>query len=425
MPINVQTPRGVIPFPDGTPPEEIEAFMNAEFPEPDAEPQSDRRLREAIFGREMTRERGEEIVAEGIKTAKGQIPVAMSLAGGALGGIPGGAAGAAAGHLLVGDDLGTAAMSGAANLAIPGALKLVGKSAVPLARKALKPAITAARHRAGIEGVTPNAVANRTAKVVIDEGLKSSDDAAALVSKLEQEIQNAVKSGPSQRAAIDLPDRLPRYMGKLLDRVEKQINRAEVRSGVQKFMSDVAKDSPITRPVPPVGDASLSGKLRAQTGEIRRSITGRPNVDIPRGSGREIRPDIQPKEALDIVRAKSFFDRNASPGAQATGRVVERAVRDGVKQAAPETRALLRRQGTALDAQRALEAMEFRVGNHDPVGLPASVVAAGKTPALGVIVQLLKELQLSGAHAANKVGKAATPTRLLTALLSSHSEADK
>lgn len=439
MPIEVEIDgHGTLEFPDGTAPEVIRSTVKritggADAPPSDAPKSSKSGNR--VEDRVEAHIRG-QLKAKGVDDAeadklfaamdahdrgtKASVPGGLALAGGMFGGIPGAGLGAYVGHRAVGDDLTTAGVSAAANMAIPaavrGGMQAAGKAAVPLVRTAMKPALSFVRRRAGIEGTTPNAVANRTAKVVLEEGLKSSDDAAALVSKLDKDIQSAVKSGPALRGGIDLPERLPRYLGKFMDRVEKQLNRAEVRAGVQKFMGDVAKDSPITRYRAP---EATRKKWTIFPNRSERVLEG----------GREIRPDIGPAEGLEIVRAKSFFDPAASPGAQATGRVVERAIRDGVKAAAPETRPLLRRQGTALDAKNALEAMEWRTGNHDVMGLPATMLTAGKGAAVGLLAQLLKNSQMGAGRAAYRMGRSAKPTgdaiSKLVALLSSHEESEK
>jgi hypothetical protein len=132
---------------------------------------------------------------------------------------------------------------------------------------------------------------------------------------------------------------------------------------------------------------------------------------------RELRTDVKPSEGLSMVRSKSFWDKDASGGTVAGGKAIERAVRDGVKQAVPATKPLLRQQGLAMDAVPLLDHGELLAGSRDTLGGFAQAVGAangGGGLLRGILMRMLKEGQLKAGIAAPGVGRAIERTGRIT-----------
>lgn len=434
MPVRVQTPEGIHEFPDGTTPEEIDAILGAE----PAQAADDSPAAKALTAMLRAKGRSEDDIRKDMGTfaemdrgMTAALPAEMAIVGGALGGAPGAGLGAYTGHRARGDSVPVSVIGGGVQAAIPGAMSWAAGKAPALVQRAAKPAMRALRRRAGLEGETPDGVAKSVSRFILDHGLKSADDAAKLVSATEKELQATVKDGP----AIDVPERVPRYLNKLARRVEKQMTPGQDRAAIQNFGRELMTDSPLSKPGAPSPDPTsptLEEALIRILNEARNlgrkmpspaTVTG-PSASYGSGAARVLRDDISPAEGLSIVRAKSFFNKDASGASIAAGKTAERAVRDGVKKSVPAARPLLRRQGRAMDAEQVLAQMAVREGNRDAVGLPAFVtagpeIAAGKVPLLGLLSQLLREGQFAAGHAAHKLGKAADPVSRLLALLQS------
>ena len=369
------------------------------------------------------------------------------------------AAGAFAGGLADGDTAEDAAWGAAREGALQGVGgtmikggQAVARQAVPLVRSYLKPTMSMLRHRAGIEGEAPNAVANRIAKFIVDEKLTTADKARRLVETTGRQIDDAAAAAEraNPELALDTAERIPRYLTGLLRRVERQILPGRDRAAIQNVAKELVEDSPLSRStfVPPPAETLEQGLARgARSAMTEAANAGKPRLADPRGiktqfsdiggpfpqssRPRALRVDVKPTEALTTLRERSFFDPTATGGQLAGGRTIERAVRDAVKQAVPEASRPLLRQGRAMDAARLLDRGEHLAGNRDTLGGFAQTVGAASGRSLtGLLMQALKEGQLRlGVHApkigaAIQAGGRLTPqtVRLLKLMATSHDQ---
>lgn len=131
---------------------------------------------------------------------------------------------------------------------------------------------------------------------------------------------------------------------------------------------------------------------------------------------RQFRTDVTASEALGRARANSKWDSRKAWGEmrgakQEASKAVERALRDSVKDAVPESREILRREGLAIQAEKALDRAEFRAANRDVLSLPAHVIAAGelaagKPPKLAFLANWVRDNQLKLGIYADRLEKA-------------------
>lgn len=143
---------------------------------------------------------------------------------------------------------------------------------------------------------------------------------------------------------------------------------------------------------------------------------GQPITVLQPQTTRVLRTDVMADEALDRARATGQWDTKKAWGEQKgaqleSSKAVERAQRDAVKTAIPETRPILQQQSQALTAINALDRMAQRTGNRDALSLPGAVVAAGeiaggKMPILGVAAHWLRNNQMKAGVWADKLSKA-------------------
>jgi hypothetical protein len=121
-------------------------------------------------------------------------------------------------------------------------------------------------------------------------------------------------------------------------------------------------------------------------------------------------------EALERARASGKWGNKKQWGEQKGAQIeaskaVERAERDSLKDAVPEVRPILARQGKGIRSAEILDRMEFRQANRDALSLPATVmaageVAAGKVPIMSFAVNWLRNNQMKAGIYADKLGKA-------------------
>ncbi len=300
----------------------------------------------------------------------------------------------------------------------------VERRAVPFIRSAVKPVLTEMRRRAGIEGTVPNIVANRIAKFIDLKQLRTPEQADALVKGLGGQVDDVVAKAEqaNPELAIDSAERIPRYIGDLLKRVEKQILPGKDRAAIQNVGRELVEDSPLSRSTyqAPAAETLEEGLARgARTGATMAENAGR-RTPSPGGQAqftdsggafpqssrpRELRTDVKPSEALELVRNKSFYDPTATGGQLAGGKAIESAVRDGVKATVSDTVPLLRDQGRAMDARSALDRGAWRDANRDQIGMGGMLGVANGRPIIGALLQLLKENQLRAGLAAGRTGR--------------------
>lgn len=367
------------------------------------------------------------------KAKRESIPQQLAAIGGWFGGPLGAGFGAYVGSRLRGESVKDSAISGVTNAVVPKVVEkglsaagtAIANEAIPAVRSATKASVQLLRRRAGIEGTTPNRVGNRIATTILEGGYRTSDDAAAAISALDDQITQAVRDAESQTPglSIDSATRIPKYLDGLLRKIDKQITPGQDRAAVQAFGKELVKDSPLSQRIgPPYDRTSPTPELQLQRilelamkdGKQRTfrapGVSGPSSSYEPMGTNaRALRTDVSPSEARSIVRAKSFFNKDASGASIAAGKETERAVRDGIKRAVPNAAPLLRRQGNAMDAEKVLEDMATRTANRDQISLPGIVgaapdIAAGKLPIAGLLTHWLRNNQLRAGHAAYKYG---------------------
>lgn len=422
----VRTPQGVVEFPDGMSEQDMAAALS-QLPKPAASHSDAPKRPEEILAAS-----DENYIQDttGLgKRAMDRLPtIAAGAAAAASGGgvvLPAIAAGGAGflGARLRGDARPDAAITGAteglmtfgAGVAGKGLAKageFVAGRALPLVRSALKPAFADLRRRAGIEGVTPAALADRQSQFIIDHQLATPEQAAALAKSSGQQVDDAIRtaeSDPNVSPVLDTANRIPRYLSAVLRKVEKQILPGKDRAAIQGVGREVVEDSPLsqqvestTRPSPKKSGFATKWD---DTAKPSRSFEAPPPAE-PGARPRALRAGIRPSEGADIVRSKSFYDKDASGGTIAGGKAVERAIRDAIKESVPAAREPLMTQGRAIDAERLLDRSAWRDANRDaaPGGMGAIAGIANGRPLLGLIMQGLKEGQLAAGLAAPKVG---------------------
>lgn len=344
----------------------------------------------------------------GLGTGGASLPLQAIAAGGA--GYLGARARGDSREEATGSGIAQGALTGGFGLAAKGisaAGEAVSNRAVPLVRSALKPVLSEVRRRAGIEGVTPNAVANRQAKFIIDHQLSTPEQAAALAKSSGRQVDDAIaaaESNPDVSPVLDTANRIPRYLNAMLRRVERQITPGRDRSAIQNLGREVVEDSPLSQRV--ASTTRPSPNPTPQPGLNSRPL-GAPSTPEPGARPRALRANIKPSEGAEIVRSKSFYDKDASGASIAGGKAVERAVRDSIKETVPASREPLMTQGRAMDAERLLDRAAWRDGNRDsmPGGMGAIAGIANGRPLLGLIMQALKEGQLTAGLAAPGAGQ--------------------
>jgi hypothetical protein len=131
---------------------------------------------------------------------------------------------------------------------------------------------------------------------------------------------------------------------------------------------------------------------------------------------RQLRPDVPAKEALESARETSARTtrrqygemKSASTEAAKAG---ERAQRDAVKTAIPETKPLFMLQAKGSKARDVLDRMELRELNREPISLPEAIagsaeITAGKIPVLTMLLHLFRSGKLRGGIYADAAAKA-------------------
>ena len=453
MPIRVKLPNGEVRvFPDGTTDEEIDAIMAQEggdrpLTTPD---DTDSGAAPTLSLRERLEQQYPGVGKvldeyEGPRDTPGGLGgvIGGALGGGRRGGIPGAISGAVLGggggqaiaNLLNGKPVSenvvseglTQGAGATVGRVLPPAVIATGnfitRRAVPLVRSGAKQGFEALKRRAGIEGVQPSDVANDQAQFLIDKGLRTTEQADALVKSLGTKIDDVVKtaeSDPNVSPVLDTGNRIPQYLNVLLRKIENQIAPGRDRTAVQNFGREIVEDSPLSQSTfrPRAPETLEAGLVRGtREGLTMAENAGRKGprgpesqftdvgASYPQSSRpRALRANVRPSEGIAMMRSKSFFDPEASGGNVAAGKTVEKAVRDSVKAAVPETVPLLRDQGRALDARTILDRAAWRDANRDQVGMGGMLGVTGGRSMVGLLLQALKEGQLGAGLAAGKYG---------------------
>lgn len=278
----------------------------------------------------------------------------------------------------------------------------VSNRAVPLVRSALKPVWATVRKRANIEGVMPSAVANSQARFIVQNQLRTPEQADDMVKALGSQIDDQLASVDTP---IDTAQRVPRYLKAILQRVERQALPGADRRAIQSTAKEVVEDSPLSRTVVEKVEKEVPSQILDDSG---RPFTTKVIEEIKR---RQMRPDVTPSEGMDIARMTSNLSTKrawgseaGAVGAKAAEKTIERATRDSVKAAVPEVRPLLQQQGRAMDARTLLDRATWRDANRDAIGMGGIAGVANGRPLIGALLQLIKEKQLDAGLAVGRLG---------------------
>lgn len=277
--------------------------------------------------------------------------------------------------------------------AVRGAGRVVGKTAKPLVRSAIKPTVTAMRQQAGASVAGINSIANRLTNFIVENGIASREAAQQLVSNIEGRIQQVV--GQSTKTT-DAPQRARRYLSALETSAKKQGLHADDVAVIRAKANELLTDSPLSEDVVnTVMQPSPSGLVDQY---------GKPVMVPTQVTSRALRTDVMPDEALAIGRASSKWGNKKQWGEQKSAskeadKAVERATRDATKAAVPEAKPLLQKQGQAIQAREALGRKEFREANREPVSpfdvtTAAAEIGTGRLPVLSVARHVLRENKL-------------------------------
>lgn len=284
------------------------------------------------------------------------------------------------------DDPTTAAMLGGA---IPVAGELADAAAqgaknagVRLVRAAIKPTVTDMKQTAGASRDGINNVANRVAKFIVDNRLTDAEGAQAIINDAEREIQGMVGGQPTDAAT-----RAGRYLSAL-----------ERSAGKQGLGADQV------------------AAIRGAAQELVGGPMGQ-SLPVPFATGhRVLRPTVPADEALESARASSRWQTRRTWGEQGganteAAKAVERAQRDAVKTAVPDSRPVFDKYSQAIKGRDVLRRMQFREGNRDVLSLPAQIgtiqeMSQGKPPIISLAANWLRNNQLKAGIWADKLGNA-------------------
>ena len=117
--------------------------------------------------------------------------------------------------------------------------KAIGKTAVPLARSAIKPTVAQMRQGAGASQAGINARADRLAQFVVENGITTPQKAEAVIQAAEAELTSAIQRG---NRIVDAPQRASRYLGALERSAARQGLPADdvavIRSKAAELLND-------------------------------------------------------------------------------------------------------------------------------------------------------------------------------------------
>lgn len=305
-----------------------------------------------------------------------------------------------------GQDPTAAAVSGAAmpvvGRPVSAGLRWAAGQAEPLARAAIKPTVTAMRRVAGASQTGLDAQAEKLVQFVLENKLTTPTKARALFDQTEVELR-ALLSG--KNAPTDEPARVLRYLQALERSASKQRLPAGDVAAIRNAAAELLEGS--------LGETKL--QMVPQLHPTLVNPQGQPITVLVPQPYRVMRASTPADEALEAARSSGRWQTRKQWGEQKgtdieVRKTVERAGRDAVKAAVPESAPLLRRESQALLAEEVLDRMAFRAANRDAVSLPAHVVAAGeiasgRVPIVAFAANWLRNNQLKAgiwAHALRK-----------------------
>lgn len=326
---------------------------------------------------------------------------------------------------------GDASTAGAVGAAVPVAGKVatavgrkVASKAVPLVRAAIKPTVTEMKRVAGASAIGIDRQADRLARFIIDNRITSPDKAQTIIDDAERELQAVLDAN---NAATDAPQRAMRYLKALERSAAKQglpaSDVAIIKDAARELVDSSPMGETVTRTVKRpflVPDESVpkptghGAKPAMRPGLVDAS--GQPVMVDAVETLRQLRDSMPAKEALETARSSSRWTTRKAWGEQKgaateAAKAVERGARDAVKASNPESKAILGRQGQAIQAKKVLDRKSFREANRDAVSLPAHVIAAGeiaqgRVPLLAFAANWLRNNQMKAGMWADQLGKA-------------------
>ena len=273
----------------------------------------------------------------------------------------------------------------------------VGSRAVPLARSAIKPTVSAIRGEQGFaEGL--NTAATRIARYIIDRGIMSSANATAIVREQEQLVRQAIAQAGDP--VTQAPQLAEQYLRALADKVKKAD-----QPGLNAIINREIKI--LYRP----------GGQMSETIPVLDPMTGLPQVDAMGNAVTQqvLRTDVTASEARQIATASSRYVTRDTWGEKGqeihakAAKAKESGVRASVRDAVPGVVAPLKEEGRALAAKGVLDRMEFRMGNRDTIGLAPQIILGGgssKSAVIAFATQLWNRGQLRAGVYADRLSKA-------------------
>ena len=302
--------------------------------------------------------------------------------------IVGEAAGAYGISSLQGGDAGTTALIAGAvpvvGQGISATGRAIGRQAPKLVRSALKPTVTAMKQQAGASRTGIDAQAERLVQFVLDNEITSAAKAQQIIDDAEREIGRLVDNASG--VATDAPQRAQRYLQALERSAQRQGLPADDVASIRAKMAELLDESPLSE------DVVTTVMAPSPSGLVGPS--GQPVLVPVDETSRALRTDVDAKEALDLARGGGKWGNRKAWGEQKgatreASKAVERAERDAVKTAVPDTRPVLQREGQAIQAKNVFERMQFREGNREPIS-PFDVMTAavetsqGRPPIMAV-----------------------------------------
>lgn len=290
---------------------------------------------------------------------------------------------------------------GAAGSAIANASK---GAASRFVRAAIKPTVTEMKQTAGASQIGIDKVADRLAQFIIDKRITTPERAQAIINEAENEIQMLVGATPTDAAT-----RSARYL--------KALERSAAKQGLGA--DDVATLRGAARELVegPMGQNVVTSTTTMQPSKILNP-QGQP-VMVPvvsHQTTRALRPTVPADEALESARSSSRWSTRKAWGEQKgssteASKGVERAQRDAVKAAIPETKPIFKDYSKAIKARDVLSRMNFRQNNRDVVGMPTQIIAGqellkGRVPFMAMASNWLRDNQLKAGIWADKLGSA-------------------
>jgi hypothetical protein len=284
--------------------------------------------------------------------------------------------------------------------------RLVGKAAKPLVRSAVKPALSELRTQAGASMTGLEAQANRLVNFIVENGITSRKAAQAIVDEAESQIGAAVKTATK---ATDAPQRAARYLSALERSASRQGLPSDAVASIRSAANELLESSPLSENITTmVSKPSPTGLVTA---------SGQPVLVPTPVTTRALRTDVMPDEALELARGGGKWGNKRAWGeqkgaAREAAKAVERAERDAVKAAVPETKPILARQGQAIQARKALDRQAFREGNREPISpfdvttAAVETAATGRLPVLAIARHVLRENKLKMGVWAKKLERA-------------------